>query len=65
MRDLSGTRLTGQSAAGTAPTLTVMRRGEVYALRLDHDAGRLDPDAAAALLAGFAARIDDPLRHLL
>ena len=65
LRDLSGTHLTSQAAAGTAPTLTVVRRGETFALRLDHDAGRLDPDAAAALLAGFAARVDDPLRHLL
>ena len=64
LRDLSGTHLTSQSAAETAPTLTVARRGEVYALRLDHDAGRLDSDAAAALLAGVAARVDDPLRHL-
>jgi pyruvate/2-oxoglutarate dehydrogenase complex dihydrolipoamide acyltransferase (E2) component len=65
LRDLSASHLTRVSAESTVPTLTLCRRGETLALTLDFDATALDTEAAIALVADLAGRIEDPLRHLL
>jgi pyruvate/2-oxoglutarate dehydrogenase complex dihydrolipoamide acyltransferase (E2) component len=65
LRDLSASRLTAVSVGAGVPTLTLSRRGESFALTFDFDAAALDPDAAIALVADLAGRIEDPLRHLL
>lgn len=66
VRDLSGSRITGGVlGAGTSPALSVATDGDAYVLTLDFTAEQLDPDAAVTLLDGFAARLEEPLRHLL
>ena len=66
LRDLSGGRITGGVlGAGTVPALSVATDGDAFVLTLDFTADQLDPDAAVTLLDGFAARLEEPLRHLL
>ncbi len=66
LRDLTGSRVTAVSLGTVAaPTLTLTRVSETFRLTLDFDAGSLDPDAAIALMDRLAARIEEPLRHLL
>lgn len=66
LRDLSGGAITGMTLAGDpAPALAVGRSGDRFTLTLTFTAGQLDADAAIALVTGFAARLNDPLRHLL
>ena len=66
LRDLSASRLTAIApGAGTPPVLTLTRRNNAITLHLTHDEGALPQEAALALLDGVAARIAQPLRHLL
>lgn len=66
IRDVTDSRITGGNlGAGAVPALTVATNGDDYALTLDFAPGQLDAEAAAAFLDGFAARLEEPLRHLL
>lgn len=65
LRDLGGTRLSSAALGEPVPALTITGDVEDLALALDAPADRLTPDAALALLAGLAARIEEPLCHLL
>ena len=63
MRDLAQTAITGvQLGAEATPVLTVMRHGDGLRVTLE---ARMPPPAAITLLNGFAARLADPLRHIL
>ncbi len=67
VRDLRATRLTASRRPGDggAPVLTLQRSptGEAYDVALD--AAHLQPEAAALFVDAVAARVEDPLRHLL
>ena len=66
LRDVTGSRITGGTfGAGTSPSLTVSTDGDDFVLKLDYAAGQLDANAAIALIDGFAARLQEPLRQLL
>ncbi len=66
LRDLTSSRITGgSSGAEDAPVLTICRDGDNFALTLTYALDLADIDTAIRLLDGFAARLDEPLRHLL
>ncbi|MEM1429190.1 MAG: biotin/lipoyl-containing protein [Pseudomonadota bacterium] len=66
VRDLTGTAIRGlRPGYAPVPSLTLTRAGDTLALHLVHDAEALPPEAALALVTGVAARLTDPLRHLL
>ncbi len=66
LRDLTASRITGgSSGAEDAPVLTICRDGDHFALTLSYAPDQADSDTAIRLLDGFAARLDEPLRHLL
>ncbi len=66
LRDLTASHITALApGAGTPPVLTLARRNESLVLHLTHDEGTLPQHVALALLDGLAARIAQPLRHLL
>ena len=66
LRDLTASRVTScRLGADTAPALNIAAEEDDYVLTLDFAAGQLDAGTAILLLDGFAARLDDPLRHLL
>ena len=66
LRDVTGSRVTGGVfGASDALALTVATDGDDFVLTLDYAAGQLDTDAAIALIEGFAARLQEPMRHLL
>jgi len=63
LRDLAQTAITGvQLGAEATPVLTVMRHGDGLRVTLE---AQMPPPAAITLLNGFAARLADPLRHIL
>ncbi len=66
LRDLRHTRISELAlGAGAAPVLTLMADGDGLALTLECTAGQLSADAAVALLAAVADRLEQPLRALL
>ena len=66
LRDLRATRITAVAlGAEEVPVLTLARAGAGLSLTLEFLPDRLAPGAAVAFLSDFAARIEDPLRHLL
>lgn len=63
LRDLGATAITGlRLGCDGPPTLSLSTAGD--RVRIDYE-GVLPPDEALALLDGFAARLADPIRHLL
>ncbi|WP_102225288.1 biotin/lipoyl-containing protein [Acidimangrovimonas sediminis] len=65
LRDLRGSGLTGlRLGAEEAPVLTLTGDDRIC-LTLECAAGQLSPAAALDLMTGVAARLNDPLRHLL
>ncbi len=66
LRDLRGAPITDLNlSAEAAPTLSVMRRGAETFVTLECAPTQLRPEAAIAVIAEFAARLAEPLRHLL
>lgn len=66
LRDLTASPVTGlRLGAPECPTLTVATEGDTLALTLDFTAAQLSETAALSLIAEFAGRLEDPLRHLL
>lgn len=63
LRDLTATPITGlHLGADTAPVLSLTRRGD--SLQVTYEGALPAPDAIA-FVNGFAARLADPLRHIL
>jgi pyruvate/2-oxoglutarate dehydrogenase complex dihydrolipoamide acyltransferase (E2) component len=66
LRDMTGSRITGiNTGIGAVPVVTITRSGGIFRLTLDYPSGALAEGAAIMLVSGFAARLEDPLRHLL
>ncbi len=66
LRDLRDSRLASLSLGPEdVPVLTLTRHGDRLTVTLECGAAQLDAPGAVALLAGFADRLDSPLRHLL
>lgn len=66
LRDLTDSRISEVAlASADAPSLTMTRDGNDFRLTLDFAAAQLSTDAALRLIEGVAARLDEPLRHLL
>ncbi len=67
IRDLRGTAIQGvQMGAGAAPVLTLTRAGDAgLSITLEAASAQLSADDAIHLLTHFAARMEQPLRHLL
>ena len=66
LRDLTGTPITGMRlGAPTCPVVSVAQQDGTLRLTLDFMPGQFDDETAIAMLTGFAARLDDPLTHLL
>lgn len=66
LRDLRDSRLASLSLGPEdVPVLTLTRHGDRLTVTLECAATQLDAPGAVALLAGFADRLDSPLRHLL
>jgi pyruvate/2-oxoglutarate dehydrogenase complex dihydrolipoamide acyltransferase (E2) component len=66
LRDLTGGRITVASfAADSGPVLTIGRDGGDFVLTLDAPADTLKQDTALQLVSEMAARLEEPLRHLL
>lgn len=66
LRDLTSSRITGSATGGAeAPVLTLCEDGDAFVLTLNYTHQQADDEIAIQLLDGFAARLDEPLRHLL
>lgn len=66
LRDLRGTALrTIATGADVVPTLTITSHGVGLSITLECNAAQLNADDAITLLANFAGRMEQPLRHLL
>jgi pyruvate dehydrogenase E2 component (dihydrolipoamide acetyltransferase)/2-oxoglutarate dehydrogenase E2 component (dihydrolipoamide succinyltransferase) len=66
LRDLRHSRITTlDTGPSPAPVMTLGGRGPALTVSLVWADGQLTPDAAVALADGFAARLEEPLRHLL
>lgn len=66
LRDLAGTRLTAlATGAAEAPCLVMTADGETLDLALHFRPDALGERKAIAFLSAFAARLAEPLRHLL
>ncbi|SLN77904.1 biotin/lipoyl-containing protein [Roseisalinus antarcticus] len=66
LRDLRGSLLgTVEMGAEDAPVLTLIAEGDALRLTLECAADQLGAPRAASLLAAFAGRMAQPLRHLL
>ena len=66
LRDLTASRITGLRLGGAGrPVLSLAADGDAYVLTLGFDPGTLSPEAAMQTIEGMAARLEEPLRHLL
>jgi hypothetical protein len=66
LRDFTGTPIISASASThEAPVMTIGRERDEYVIGLDYRADQLDETAAFDFVDGFAARLADPLRHLV
>jgi hypothetical protein len=66
LRDLTASRITEVTLnSADAPALTITRDGDDYLLALEFTGTQFSANAAIQLIEGFAARLDEPLRHLL
>ena len=66
LRDISSSSITSMRlSAKDIPTLTIGSDGNSYKISLDFTAAQLSETEAIGLITGFAARMDDPLHHLL
>lgn len=66
VRDLAGSRLTSaRFGVYATPALTISDNGSEFEIALEAPAGLLEPEAALSLVHEMAARLDEPLRHLL
>ncbi|GAB5374207.1 MAG: hypothetical protein AcusKO_06690 [Acuticoccus sp.] len=66
VRDLTASRLTALALApAEAPVFTVAPDGDALAVTFHFHAQQLDDPTALALVDGFAARLEEPLRQLL
>jgi hypothetical protein len=66
VRDLTATAITAHGPGDARiPTLTLSRRGDRLAISMSYHPDTLEEEAALALVAGVAARLAEPLRHLL
>ncbi|PWR00947.1 pyruvate dehydrogenase [Meridianimarinicoccus roseus] len=63
LRDLARTAITGvQLGSEAVPVLSLTRQGDLMRVTLE---GRMPPPQAITFLNAFAARLADPLRHIL
>lgn len=66
LRDFTGTPVISATAsAREAPVLTIGRERDEYVIGLDYRDDQLGETAAFDFVDGFAARLADPLRHLV
>ena len=66
VRDLTASRITALALAPTdAPAFTIAPDGDALAVTFHFHAQQLDDATALALVDGFAARLEEPLRQLL
>ena len=65
LRDLGGTHLTSVSLGADAAPVLTLAGAETIELTLEAAAGTLARTALIDFLDGMAARLDEPLRHLL
>lgn len=66
LRDLRGSRITAiDMGTDSAPVVMVGGRGDTLTITLVWAEGQLLADAALVLVDGLAARLEDPLHHLL
>ncbi len=65
IRDLRGSALQRISLGAEAQPVLTLTGSDPLTLTLEADPGQLAPEAALDLITGFAARLDEPLRHLL
>ncbi len=66
VRALTGSRITAvQHGGARAPSMTIADSADMLELVLDVPAGTLEPEAAITVVHEMAARLEEPLRHLL
>ena len=67
LHDLTGSAVTAAHFASSAavPAISVSEREDAFEIVLDAPAGMLEPEAAIAVVEEMAARLKEPLRHLL
>ncbi|MBW6507753.1 MAG: hypothetical protein K0B00_13550, partial [Rhodobacteraceae bacterium] len=68
LRDLAGSpfqHMRLAADAGAAPVLSIAEQGGAFTLTLDFAPAQLSDELAVALVAGLAARLTEPLYHLL
>ncbi|MDP2737495.1 MAG: biotin/lipoyl-containing protein [Pseudorhodobacter sp.] len=66
LRDLTDSAITSLTfGVSDTPVLTVTRDADVFVVTLDFASHHMPDDAAIAFVTGFAARLTDPLHHLL
>jgi pyruvate/2-oxoglutarate dehydrogenase complex dihydrolipoamide acyltransferase (E2) component len=66
LRDLTGSAVTSaRFGASAVPSISVSDRDDAFEIVLDSPAGMLEPEAAVTVVQEMAARLSEPLRHLL
>ncbi|OWY15510.1 hypothetical protein B6V72_02705 [Thioclava sp. F34-6] len=65
IRDLRGSALQRISLGAEAQPVLTLTGSDPLTLTLEADPGQLAPETALDLITGFAARLAEPLRHLL
>lgn len=66
VNDLTGSRITAvRFGTASVPALTVSEQDDAYTIVLEAPSGALNPHQAISLVNEMAARLDEPLRHLL
>jgi pyruvate/2-oxoglutarate dehydrogenase complex dihydrolipoamide acyltransferase (E2) component len=65
LRDLSKTAITSVILGVTLPTLTIGQESSQYFITFEWIAEHISDATALTFVSDFAARLDDPLRHLL
>jgi pyruvate dehydrogenase E2 component (dihydrolipoamide acetyltransferase)/2-oxoglutarate dehydrogenase E2 component (dihydrolipoamide succinyltransferase) len=65
LQDLSKTAITSVSFGANLPTLTIGNETSQYFITFEYGAEQISNAAALTFVSDFAARLEDPLRHLL
>jgi pyruvate/2-oxoglutarate dehydrogenase complex dihydrolipoamide acyltransferase (E2) component len=66
LRDLTGSAvIAARFGASAVPAISVADSENAFEIVLDSPAGILEPEAAIAIVQEMAARLQDPMRHLL
>ncbi len=66
LRDLTGSAVTKARFGGsTVPAITISDSDSTFEITLEAPAGMLEPETAFAIVHEMAARLEEPLRHLL